>query len=151
MHTALRYLTNGSADCVQIWCVGFESLPKYIMFCEGSISIISLFYHIEYFHQLCPISNTIHKIFTNRAPFPSISTPYPFPYGFQIWCVGFESLPKYITFCEGSISIISFFYHIEDFHQLCPISNPIHKIFTNRAPFPSISTPYPFPYGFPLH
>ena len=28
VHTALLYLTNDSADCVQIWCVGFESLPK---------------------------------------------------------------------------------------------------------------------------
>ena len=32
-----------------------------------------------------------------------------------------------------------------------PKSNPIHQIFTKSAPFPSISTPYPFPYGFPLH
>ena len=28
MHNALLYLTNGSADCFQIWCVGFESLLK---------------------------------------------------------------------------------------------------------------------------
>ena len=34
---------------------------------------------------------------------------------------------------------------------LCPKSNPIPTIFTNCAPFHSISTPYPFPYGFPLH
>ena len=35
---------------------------------------------------------------------------------------------------------------------LCSKSNPIHTIFTNCAPFiHSISTPYPFPYGFPLH
>ena len=25
VHTALVYLRNGSADCVQIWCAGFES------------------------------------------------------------------------------------------------------------------------------
>ena len=28
VHTALLYLRNGSADCVPIWCVGLESLPK---------------------------------------------------------------------------------------------------------------------------
>ena len=28
VHTVLLYLTNGSADCIQVWCVGFESLPK---------------------------------------------------------------------------------------------------------------------------
>ena len=27
-HTAFLYLRNGSADCVQIWCMGLESLPK---------------------------------------------------------------------------------------------------------------------------
>ena len=32
-----------------------------------------------------------------------------------------------------------------------PKSKPIHNIFTKCAPFPSISNPYPFPYGFPLH
>ena len=25
VHNALLYLRNGSADCVQIWCVGLES------------------------------------------------------------------------------------------------------------------------------
>ena len=30
-------------------------------------------------------------------------------------------------------------------------SKPIHNFLTNCAPFPSISNPYPFPYGFPLH
>ena len=28
VHTALLYLRNSSADCVQIWCVGWGSLPK---------------------------------------------------------------------------------------------------------------------------
>ena len=32
-----------------------------------------------------------------------------------------------------------------------PKSKPIHNLFTNCAPFPSISNPYPSPYGFPLH
>ena len=31
-----------------------------------------------------------------------------------------------------------------------PKSKPIHNLFTNCAPFPSISNPCPFPYGFPL-
>ena len=42
-------------------------------------------------------------------------------------------------------------YHIVLSRQSGPKSNPIHMIFTNCAPFPSISNPYPFPYGFPLH
>ena len=28
VHTALLYLRNGLADCVQMWCVGLWSLPK---------------------------------------------------------------------------------------------------------------------------
>ena len=28
VHTALLYLRNGLADCIQIWCVGWGSLPK---------------------------------------------------------------------------------------------------------------------------
>ena len=39
VHTALLYLTNGSADCIQIWCVGFESLPKCFPQVMGWVSL----------------------------------------------------------------------------------------------------------------
>ena len=39
VHTAFLYLTNDSADCVQIWCVGFESLPKCFPQVMGGVSL----------------------------------------------------------------------------------------------------------------
>ena len=64
MHTALLYLTNGSADCVQIWCVGFESLPKCFPQVMGWVSL-----HVR----------------TCRPRFCISGTAWPIEFNFGVW------------------------------------------------------------------
>ena len=61
-----------------------------------------------------------------------------------------------MTLLDASVLLMSCFmkvlYLLYRFRLMAfPKSKPIHNHFTNCAPFPSISNPYPFPYGFLLH
>ena len=80
VHTVLLYLTNGSADCVQIWPVGFESLPK--CFPQAMVSL-----HVR----------------TCRPRFCISGTAWPIEFNFGVWVGG--SWTRCLTQLMGGVSL----------------------------------------------
>ena len=74
---------------LQIWHIFLNRCCIFLEYNLASMLLISCFmkfWYLSYRFKLMtfPKSKLIHNIFTNCAPFPSISTPYPFLYGFSL-------------------------------------------------------------------